>query len=79
MQWPFEAVHCTGSLLDSTWSMFKSQTSNYFMTAVLLLNSSRYSGLSIKYVRGADPVIKLLDDADEIIEVECRFKVHYID
>ena len=39
------------------------------MTAVLLLNSSRYSGLSIKYVRGADPVIKLLDDADEIIEV----------
>ena len=49
------------------------------MTAVLLLNSSRYSGLSIKYARGADPVIKLLDDADEIIEVECRFKVHYID
>ena len=28
----------------------------------------RYSGLSIKYVRGADPVIKLLDDANEIIE-----------
>ena len=34
--------------------------------------SSRYSGLSIKYVRGADPVIKLLDDADEIIEVRGR-------
>ena len=66
-------MHCTGSLLDSTWSMFKSQTSNYFMTAVLLLNSSRYSGLSIKYVRGADPVIKLLDDADEVIEVRVPF------
>ena len=36
------------------------------MTLLLLC---RYSGLSIKYVRGADPVIKLLDDADEIIEV----------
>ena len=36
------------------------------MTLLLLC---RYSGLSIKYVRGADPVIKLLDDADEVIEV----------
>jgi len=28
----------------------------------------RYSGLTIKYVRGADPVIKLLDDDESVIE-----------
>jgi hypothetical protein len=29
----------------------------------------RYSGLTIKYVRGADPIIKLLDDDESVIEV----------
>ena len=45
------------------------------MTRLLssLLGSCRYSGLSIKYVRGADPVIKLLDDADEVIEVRVPY------
>jgi len=28
----------------------------------------RYSGLTVKYVRGADPVIKLLDDTEEVVE-----------
>ena len=26
----------------------------------------RYKGLTIKYVRGADPVIKLLDDEEDV-------------
>ena len=30
----------------------------------------RYSGLTIKYVRGADPIIKLLDDDETVIEVQ---------
>ena len=29
----------------------------------------RYPGLTIKYVRGADPVIKLLDDDEFTVEV----------
>jgi len=29
---------------------------------------ARYPGLTIKYVRGADPVIKLLDEDDDIAE-----------
>jgi len=29
---------------------------------------SRYPGLTIKYVRGADPIIKLLDDEEEVAE-----------
>ena len=29
----------------------------------------RYNGLTIKYVRGADPIIKLLDDDETVIEV----------
>ena len=29
---------------------------------------SRYPGLTIKYVRGADPVIKLLDDEEDEVE-----------
>jgi len=29
---------------------------------------ARYPGLTIKYVRGADPIIKLLDEEDEIAE-----------
>ena len=33
----------------------------------------RYSGLTIKYVRGADPVIKLLDDDESVIEVRNIF------
>lgn len=28
----------------------------------------RYPGLTIKYVRGADPIIKLLDDEEDVIE-----------
>jgi len=27
-----------------------------------------YNGLTIKYVRGADPIIKLLDDDETVIE-----------
>ena len=34
----------------------------------LLLGFNRYPGLTIKYVRGKDPIIKLLDDDDEIAE-----------
>lgn len=30
--------------------------------------SKRYPGLTIKYVRGADPIIKLLDDDESVIE-----------
>lgn len=26
----------------------------------------RYKGLTIKYVRGADPIIKLLDDEEDV-------------
>jgi len=29
---------------------------------------ARYPGLTIKYVRGADPIIKLIDDEDEVAE-----------
>lgn len=29
---------------------------------------ARYPGLTIKYVRGADPVIKLLDDDESVAE-----------
>ena len=29
----------------------------------------RYPGLTIKYVRGADPIIKLLDDDEFAVEV----------
>lgn len=29
---------------------------------------ARYPGLTIKYVRGADPVIKLLDEEEEVAE-----------
>jgi len=29
---------------------------------------ARYPGLTIKYVRGADPVIKLLDDEEDVAE-----------
>ena len=29
----------------------------------------RYKGLTIKYVRGADPVIKLLDDEEDVSTV----------
>ena len=35
----------------------------------------RYNGLTIKYVRGADPIIKLLDDDETVIEVQCVFLV----
>lgn len=35
--------------------------------------SFSYSGLTIKYVRGADPVIKLLDDDETVIEVKYCF------
>jgi len=28
----------------------------------------RYKGLTIKYVRGADPIIKLLDDDEDVME-----------
>ena len=30
----------------------------------------RYPGLTIKYVRGADPIIKLLDDDEFAVEVK---------
>lgn len=30
--------------------------------------TERYPGLTIKYVRGADPVIKLLDDEEDVVE-----------
>jgi len=29
---------------------------------------ARYPGLTIKYVRGADPIIKLLDEDEEVAE-----------
>ena len=29
---------------------------------------SRYPGLTIKYVRGADPIIKLLDEDESVAE-----------
>jgi len=29
---------------------------------------ARYPGLTIKYVRGADPIIKLLDEEEEVAE-----------
>lgn len=29
---------------------------------------ARYPGLTIKYVRGADPIIKLLDDDEDVAE-----------
>jgi len=29
---------------------------------------ARYPGLTIKYVRGADPIIKLLDEEEEVVE-----------
>ena len=29
----------------------------------------RYPGLKIKYVRGADPILKLLDEDDDVVEV----------
>ena len=28
----------------------------------------RYPGLTIKYVRGKDPIIKLLDEDDDVVE-----------
>ncbi len=34
---------------------------------------ARYPGLTIKYVRGADPVIKLLDEEEEVAEVSSSF------
>ena len=33
----------------------------------------RYPGLTIKYVRGADPIIKLLDDDEFAVEVSAIF------
>ena len=30
--------------------------------------TERYPGLTIKYVRGADPVIKLLDEDEDVVE-----------
>ncbi len=33
----------------------------------------RYPGLTIKYVRGADPIIKLLDDDEFAVEVKHHF------
>ena len=30
--------------------------------------SFRYPGLTIKYVRGKDPIIKLLDEDDDVVE-----------
>ena len=35
----------------------------------MLLYFNRYPGLTIKYVRGADPIIKLLDDDEFTVEV----------
>ena len=32
------------------------------------LVSFRYPGLTIKYVRGKDPIIKLLDEDDDVVE-----------
>jgi len=29
---------------------------------------ARYPGLTIKYVRGADPIIKLLDEEEDVVE-----------
>ena len=29
---------------------------------------NRYPGLTIKYVRGKDPIIKLLDEDDDVVE-----------
>jgi len=37
-----------------------------------LLALFRYPGLSIKYVRGADPVIKLLDEDGDVVEVKAN-------
>jgi len=28
----------------------------------------RYPGLKVKYVRGADPILKLLDEDDDVVE-----------
>jgi len=33
-----------------------------------LINIIRYPGLTIKYVRGKDPIIKLLDEDDDVVE-----------
>lgn len=30
--------------------------------------TKRYPGLTIKYVRGADPIIKLLDEEEDVVE-----------
>ena len=43
------------------------------MPSWFMLFLRRYSGLTIKYVRGADPVIKLLDDDESVIEVRNIF------
>ena len=36
---------------------------------------ARYPGLTIKYVRGADPVIKLLDEEEDVAEVRIKIFV----
>ena len=33
---------------------------------------ARYPGLRVKYVRGADPVIKLMDEEERVQEVSAR-------
>jgi hypothetical protein len=38
-----------------------------------------YPGLTIKYVRGADPVIKLLDEEEEVVEVKLPFFLFHYD
>ena len=34
----------------------------------IFLYPFRYPGLTIKYVRGKDPIIKLLDEDDDVVE-----------
>ena len=42
--------------------------SRHFCNCKTFSESFRYPGLTIKYVRGKDPIIKLLDEDDDVVE-----------